>query len=289
MQTKYITEEKAMETLSKEAGREITSDLMEELASCGVVPAYMVFRPVDKALYPGKRFFLLSSHDTDISSLNGFESPIKALPFPLREDGTFKVSDWAIWGKGKFPTLVTLAYRVFALRADGALDPICDQHFVRRYTQQEVRQSVKRVRLYFDTDDSTEPTPHAFYETFDSYDIEAVGEYRTLSPFTDDPAFTSPTRRTPSTSVAAESSSTRSELLMISALVQIVEEISAARGSRYTKEHIAELMEKRCTVGLSKSSISKYFARASQAWKANSSDARQLYAELGDSPAVQGE
>lgn len=267
MQIKYITEEQAMTMLAKEIGVEMTVSLMDELASCGVIPAYMVFRPIDTALYPGKRFFLIRLPETEISVMNGSDAEIRALPFPLRKGGTFKVAEWAIWGKGKLPTLDTLTYRVFAVRADGNLDPITDQHFVRRYTQQEVRQAAKNVRQYLAGNGCT-VTPHAFCDAFAAFDIEAIGEWRGMSPFSDDPDFISPTRRPPQTAEASAPSSTRCELVMISALVQIVETLSAERGSKYTQGKVAEKILDLFPGGISEQSIKNLFVKANKERKA---------------------
>lgn len=139
MQIKHISEKEAIKRLANTTGLEITESLMDELSNAGALPAYMVFRPIDIVKYPGKRFFLVPLAETDVSRLNGFDSEIRTLPFPLLEDSTFRVSEWASLGKGKFPTLQTIAYRVFAARADGQLDPIDEHHFVRVYAPQEVR------------------------------------------------------------------------------------------------------------------------------------------------------
>lgn len=282
MQIKHISEKEAIKRLANATGIEITESLMDELSSTGVLPAYMVFRPIDTVKYPGKRFFLVPLAETDVSKLNGFDSEIRTLPFPLLEDSTFRVSEWASLGKSKFPTLQMITYRVFAARADGQLDPIDEQHFVRVYAPQEVRQATKNVQQYMAGKGYTE-TPHAYCDAFAAFDIEAVDEWRSMSPFSDDPDYLSPTRRHSQKAELPVSQSKRSELVTISALVQIIETQSKQLiGRKYTQAEITEKILELFPLAISDTTVNNLFSDANKARKAIAADARQKHAELDE-------
>lgn len=138
----YIEEHEAIEMLAKLTGKEITVKDMKECASDGIAPAYMQFMPNDNDLYNGDSFSLVYDPDieygnhtnlTNFHALDGEEWAV--LPFPLPKDGLVKDSNG-------------VAYRVFVSRNDGRLEPVTEQHYVRVYAAQEVRQAAKNVKRY---------------------------------------------------------------------------------------------------------------------------------------------
>lgn len=138
----YIEESDAIEILAELTGAEIPVKRMTECASWGAVPAYMQFMPKDNDLYNGDSFSLVYDPDTEygnhtsLTTFHAFEGEEwRVLPYPLRSDGLVKTND------GR-------AYRVFVSRNDGRLEPVTEQHYVRVYAAQEVRQAAKAVKSY---------------------------------------------------------------------------------------------------------------------------------------------
>ena len=141
MQTKnvkYISEQETCKRLSKDIGREISREEIIELSEAGVIPAYMEFRPTDSRAFPEKRFYFVHALEEDVCIGNGFETELKALPFPLREGGIFRAAEWAFHGNSRLPTLQTVDYKVFAKHVEGHLEPLSEDHFVRVYAPLEV-------------------------------------------------------------------------------------------------------------------------------------------------------
>lgn len=284
MQIKPISEREAMKRLGEAIGRDdLTESFMEELSSTGIVPAYMVFRPRDKATYPGKRFFLVAHGSEEISAFNGFETELRTLPFPLREGGIFRAAEWAQHGRGKLPTLHTMDYMVFAARADGQLDAISDEHFVRVYAPLEIKPAAKNVKDYL-ANKKCIPTIHGYCEAFAGFDIETIGEWRGMSPFTDEPDYFSP-GRTSLNKVGTHDAdkSKRSELITISALLRIIEMLSTEQiGRKYTQAEITQKILELFPVGISDSAIDKLFCNANKTRKALIADAPQKRDEWGE-------
>ena len=182
----YISEQEACNRLSKIIRQDISRDEMLELSEAGVVPAYMEFRPTDSCMYPRHRFFFVSALVEDVCMGNGMEAELRLLPFPLREGGIFRAAEWAFHGSNRVPTHRTQDYKVFAVRADGHLDPISEDHFVRVYALPEVRPCSAKVKQYL-RNKEVKPTIHRYCNAFDGFDIETVGEWVGMSPFTEDP------------------------------------------------------------------------------------------------------
>lgn len=261
---------------------------MEELSSTGVVPAYMIFRPIDKVTFPGKRFFFVDCGYDEVSAINGAETELRTLPYPLRDGGIFKAAEWAHHGTGKLPTLQTRNYRVFAARADGQLEPIGEEHFVKVYAPLEIRPAAKQVVKYLAGGKSS-PTIHSYCEDFAGFDIETVGEWRGMSPFTDDPDYFNPNRTgvnkaTPNKSIESK----RSELITISALLQIIGELSTAPIKRkLTQTEIIEKTLKIFPIGIKQSTLEKLFKDANKTRTALIADARQRIAELDETASLE--
>ncbi|WP_137887176.1 hypothetical protein [Pseudomonas sp. 2FE] len=145
----YIEEHKAIETLVDLTGKRITTENMEECARRGIVPAYMQFMPKNKDLYNGTSFHLVYDDAIEYGNLanlttrdpGGLEGEEWAvLPFPLPSDGLVKANNGWV-------------YRVFVSRNDGRLEPVTEQHYVRVYADQEVRQAAKNVKRYLSKGD----------------------------------------------------------------------------------------------------------------------------------------
>lgn len=283
MQVKYISEKTAIERLEEATGETITESIMEELSSTGVVPAYMVFRPIDKVTFPGNRFFFVDCGYDEVSALNGAETELRILPYPLREGGIFKAAEWAHHGKGKLPTLQTRNYRVFAARADGQLEPIGEQHFVKVYAPLEIRPAAKHVMKYLAGGVSS-PTIHSYCEEFAGFDIETIGEWRGMSPFTDDPDYFNPNRTgVNKVTINKLNESKRSELITISALLQIIGKISTTSIKRKLTQ--TEIINKALEIfptGIKQSTLEKLFKEANKTRNSLIADARQRIAEQAE-------
>lgn len=262
---KYISEQETCKRLSKDIGREISREEIIELSEAGVIPAYMEFRPTDSRAFPEKRFYFVHALEQDICIGNGFETELKALPFPLREGGVFRAAEWAFHGNSRLPTLQTVDYKVFAKHVEGHLEPISEDHFVRVYAPLEVKPSSAKVKRYF-SNKMVEPTIHGYCNAFAGFDIETVGEWRGMSPFTDDPDYLNPDRRRPNRKSANEpSESMGMELIIISALKQIVETLSAEKGSKkYTQGDIARMIEDIYPSCISDTTINNIFSAANK-------------------------
>jgi len=262
---KYISEQETCKRLSKDIGREISREEIIELSEAGVIPAYMEFRPTDSRAFPEKRFYFVHALEQDVCIGNGFETELKALPFPLREGGIFRAAEWAFHGNSRLPTLQTVDYKVFAKHVEGHLEPISEDHFVRVYAPLEVKPSSAKVKRYF-SNKMVEPTIHGYCNAFAGFDIETVGEWRGMSPFTDDPDYLNPDRRRPNRKSANEpSESMGMELIIISALKQIVETLSVEKGSKkYTQGDIARMIEDIYPSCISDTTINNIFSAANK-------------------------
>lgn len=261
---KYLSEQVTCERLSKAIGRDISRDEIIELAEAGVIPAYMEFRPADSRAYPRKRFYFVYDLEEDVCIDNGFETDLRALPFPLREGGIFRAAEWASHGNSKTPTLRTLDYKVFAAHVDGHLDPISEDHFVRVYAPLEIRPASAKVKRYL-SNKVVEPTIHGYCNAFAGWEIETVGEWRGMSPFTDDPYHLNPDRRRPNRSTNEPSESTSMELITISALKQIVETLSAENGrKKYSQGDISRMIQAIYPNCISDSTINTIFSDANK-------------------------
>ena len=157
----YISEREAIERLERLTGKKITIEDMEECALRGVIPAYIQFMPQNKTLYSGTSFYLgyddAIEHD-NLANLTTFdgggceEDFWKVIPFPLPSDGLVKTTNG-------------LAYRVFVSRNDAHLEPVTDQHYVRVYSDQELRQTAKNVKRYLSKGE-VNPKKHACCQTW---------------------------------------------------------------------------------------------------------------------------
>lgn len=262
---KYISEQETCKRLSKAIGRDISREEIIELAEEGIIPAYMEFRPTDSRAFPEKRFYFVHALEQDVCIGNGYESELRALPFPLREGGIFRAAEWAFHGNSRLPTLQTVDYKVFAKHVDGYLDPISEDHFVRVYAPLEVRPSSAKVKRYL-SNKMVEPTIHGYCHAFAGFDIETVGEWRGMSPFTDDPDYLNPDRRRPNRKSANEpSESMGMELIIISALKQIIETLSVEKGSKkYSQGDIARMIEDIYPSCISETTINNIFSAANK-------------------------
>ena len=262
---KYLSEQVTCERLSKAIGRDISMDEIIELAEAGVIPAYMEFRPADSRAYPSKRFYFVYDLEEDVCIGNGFETDLRALPFPLREGGIFRAAEWASHGNSKTPTLRTVDYKVFAAHVDGHLDPISEDHFVRVYAPLEIRPASAKVKRYL-SNKVVEPTIHGYCNAFAGWEIETVGEWRGMSPFTDDPDHLNPDRRRPNRKSTNEPNESMSmELITISALKQIVEALSAEKGGKKLSQgDIARMIEAIYPSCISETTINNIFSAANK-------------------------
>jgi hypothetical protein len=266
--SEYISEKAAIKKLAEITNQEINETLMIELATYGVIPAYIKFRPKDKATYPGKSFSFVAHEDEELTVSNSFETELQTLPFPLREGGIFRAAEWAFHGQGKLATLRTWDYQVMVARSDGQLDCVSDQHIARFYTLPELRQSKQNVIQYIETG-KYQRAIHSYCEAFAGFDIETVGEWQGMSPFTDDPDYFNPKKRLKNKSNQDNHKSTKSELIIISAMLQIIKNLSKQPIGREYKQHeITALITKNIFRGaIEARTINGIFAKANEMQK----------------------
>ena len=156
----YISEQDAIEILTKLTKTKITDADIKACAEKGVIPAYIQFMPDNKDLYNGNAFHLVYDDKIEYSKLENLttldpgceEDFWKALPFPLPQDHVIKATDG-------------INYRVFAARNDGKLAPITDEHYTRIYTDEEVRKCAKNIRRYLLTGEVLQ-TSHTLQQTW---------------------------------------------------------------------------------------------------------------------------
>lgn len=275
----YISEAQAAETLSKCTGQNITINDMLEYAYLGIVPAYMKFSPKDKKLYPGRAFHLVhSSVASEIASGNlttfeGCEEDFwRVLPFPLPRNGVVN-------------TTVGLAYRVYVARSDAHLDEVSDQHYVRVYAPQEVRQAAKNVRRYL-SEQGFQPVVHGCGET---WEIDRDHDHDLLtasivSPFTqasDSLSLQKRKRRTGDDSLSGEDMPCMR--VVIAAMLDLIQDLSAKVGRKYTQAEIRDELARRFPgrKGLSKKSIDDSFRIANKAMEERTKEAQHKALELG--------
>lgn len=148
---RFVTEEEGASLLSHLIGEEINAEDMHEYALAGVVPAYMKYAPKDREKYQetGFRFVeidrfseLDASHQLGVESaeVNAQDKAIvetlttsdslacsQVLPYPLLAGGYVAERSGERW-------------RVFVGRADGGLEKVGAEHFVRVYSPPELCQ-----------------------------------------------------------------------------------------------------------------------------------------------------
>lgn len=177
----YISEQDAIESLERLTGKKITLKDIEQCALRGVTPAYMQFMPKNKELYYGSSFHLVWGNELNYKNPEILTTPAPGcqedfwgvLPFPLPSDGLVK-------------TTTGVPYRVFVLRNDGHLESVTDQHYVRVYSDQELRQTAKNVKRYL-LKGVVHPTNHGCCQTWDvdrDYDHDST-TVSFVSPFAD--------------------------------------------------------------------------------------------------------
>lgn len=143
----YISEQEAIETLTTLTKIKITISDIKKCADKGVVPAYMQFMPRDTSLYTGASFHaayevaLKNANLEEITTLDpsygyGYEDDFwKILPYPLPNDNIITATDG-------------VSYRILVSRTDGKLESITNEHYVRVYTDDEVRKCAKNIKTY---------------------------------------------------------------------------------------------------------------------------------------------
>lgn len=156
----YISEQDAIESLERLTGKKITLKDIEQCAVRGVIPAYMQFTPKNKELYSGSSFHLVWGNELNYENPETLTTPAPGcqedfwaiLPFPLPSSGLVK-------------STTGVPYRVFVLRNDGHLESVTDQHYVKVYSDQELRQTAKNVKRYLSKGE-VHPTNHACCPTW---------------------------------------------------------------------------------------------------------------------------
>lgn len=160
----YISELSAIEILTTLTKTKITEANIKECAIKGVIPAYIQFMPSDKDLYNGSSFHagyekaLKNVNLEEITTLDpsygyGYEDDFwNILPFPLPHDNIIKATDGN-------------SYRILVSRKDGKLEPATDEHYVRVYTDEEVRKCARNIKRYLLKGD-IQQTSHTLQQTW---------------------------------------------------------------------------------------------------------------------------
>lgn len=272
----YISEKQAAEILSKSIGQSITSDDMVECANLGVVPAYIKFKPVDKKLYPGKAFHLV--HEKVVSEVE----PGCLTTFEGCEEDFWKVVPFPLLPGGVVNTNAGFTYSVFVASSDANLEAVSEQHCVRVYAPQEVRQAVKNVRRYM-SGLGFQPIGHGCGETWE-IDRDHDHDQRTdwiISPFSNalDAINLTKRKRRTSDDVPVDGE-LPSRLLIIAGMLEMIKGLGPK--GYYTQEKIIErlqqLLPKEVYRGMGEDSIKKAFAAANEA-RRNSAPASGKAAE----------
>lgn len=209
----YIEENEAIEVLAKLTGREITVQDMRKCASQGIVPAYAQFMPMNKDLYNWSSFYLVWGEAIKAANLTSVDSGCeedfwKILPFPLPADGLLKATDG-------------IPYRVLVSRNDGLLEAVSEQHYIRVYADQEVRQAAKNVKRYLARGDVRRMT-HSCCQTWEM-DRDHDQDLTTVwfaSPFTASESAVCVKAKAPDLDEKLDPRERRSLYLMIAALAQ---------------------------------------------------------------------
>lgn len=283
MGTFYISEEKAAERLSRLIERSITVEDMYEYAHLGVVPAYMKFKPEDKKLYPGQAFHLVADavasklKQCDLTTFEGHEADwSEVLPFPLSKNGIVNTS-------------IDVAFRVYVARSDARLEAVSEHHYVRVYAPQEVNQAAKNLKLYV-SGHGFQPINHSCGETWEierDHDHDQRTAWIT-SPFADDANAVNLKKRIRKDN-ALDSISDEGPpgmKMIIAGMIELIEELSAKQGRKYTRTNIREWIQSRFPelpyrgMGVGEDSIKKSFAAASRERKRNDKIAEQRDIEL---------
>lgn len=260
----YISEKLAIKVLSKNTGRNISLENITDYSSLGVVPAYMKFKPKNKALYPGETFQAILESEmlgktlSDVTPFDCFEQ-WQILPFPLPDDGVIRTKDGC-------------TYRFFVARSDGRYEAVSDQHFVRVYARDEMTQASKNVDDY-ESKRGLRPMAHSCGEQWDAEppDPENWRDWF-VSPFADSDNVINPKKRMRK-SVSSDSASEKDQpslKLIMGCMLELIKEISEKNGRRYTQTDIRNALHSRFPeeiykgMGLSTKSIDTAFSDANK-------------------------
>ncbi|WP_247257619.1 hypothetical protein [Pseudomonas moorei] len=287
----FITEKAAIKILA-EAGIVVSHDHMAEFSKIGVVPAYIKFKPTDKELYQGAAFHFVDPEEIDIdrseplTSVTGTEIPEwNVLPYPIPDDGILKLTTGFTYG-GKTEVVHEIYWKVFAERNDGKLVDVSDEHYVRVYAPQEVRQSAENARSYLDGN-GYQPMVHSCCETWEYGETEITTTGSLPSPFFDEANalnFKKRIRKNQSSEDTAKSK--KSELIVISAMLKIIENlITQQAGREYNQNKITNLITGKIFPGVIESrTVNGLFAAANKMPEELAIKAREKFDALANFP-----
>ena len=255
----YISEKQAALLLSRLTGLNINIEDMDEYSNLGITPAYIKFKPKDKALYPGDKFQLVQpsivsevgfSNLTDIDT----QSAMHILPFPISDCRSVNSS-------------VGISFVVFAADSDRRLVEISDSHYERVYAPQEVRLAARNI-LHASSPLSIPAISHTCGET---WEIERSHEHDALtaciiSPFANSNSVHVDKRHRTDASDDSKDKDPPCMKLVIAGMLQLIRE---TLGDSYNKtkinDELRKLMPQTTYRGMSKKSIDVAFSAASLA------------------------
>lgn len=145
---RYITEDEAAQLLSALIDEKVTPQDMHDYALTGVVPAYIKFSPKDREKYPTGNFGLVSIEYFQPLIWNHFRGIDDGVTTSIDMDliggltnsdlePCFQLLPYPLLG-GSYVSEANGRWRVFVGRADGGVEVVSDEHYVRMYSPPEV-------------------------------------------------------------------------------------------------------------------------------------------------------
>lgn len=255
----YISEKQAVLLLSRLTGLNFTFEDMDEFASLGIVPAYIKFKPKDKAVYPGDCFQLVQPavvKEVGLANLTDVDaqSLMQILPYPLASCGTLESSVGTTW-------------KAFAARADRRLVELSEAHYERVYAPQEVRLAARNILR------SSSPLdiPRICHSSGETWEIERDHDHDAstawiVSPFADSGASQVEKRNRSGKGSGPKDSDQPCMRLIIAGLLELIRKTG---GESYNKakvnNELQKLMSQSVYRGMSQKSIDAAFSAATRA------------------------
>jgi hypothetical protein len=231
-------------------------------------------------MYPGNDFYLVDDDQFTrvepgkLTTIHGCPSSAWGLlPFPLSKKGMITVAEDAAYDSVRDEAFVPFSYKVFVARSDEKLEEVSEQHFVRVYAPQEMRQAAKNFERYF-TEHDCQPMKHSRCQTWGSTEITIEVPATFMSPFADAADAIDFKKR-----IRKNISSSSDDLpgkdmdcmrLVIAAMRELVNELHDEIGKRhYTDgeliEKLQEIMPQKNYRGMGEDSLKRSFASATSA------------------------
>lgn len=255
----YIGEKQATQLLSRLTGQSYTPEDMDEFANLGIVPAYIKFKPKDKASYQKNYFQLVQPsivNEVGLPNLTDVhaQSLMQVLPFPLADCGTLESSMGTLW-------------KAFAAKTDRTLVEVSQAHYERVYAPQEVRLAARNI-LRSSSPLSIPRICHSCGETWEverDHDHDACTAW-IISPFAGSEAVHVEKRNGKGDDAGSKDRDQPCMRLIIAGMLELIRK---AGGESYNKakvnQELQKLMPKSVYRGMSQKSIDAAFSAATRA------------------------